>query len=187
MSERWAIIGNGPGGSDFQAGSVPRGATVMAVNTAARRIQQDLIDYHFIRGMRADFIIPLPRAKIVTIRARRCKGYYDQYGIETIDCRRWVIDEDQPDSQVWCRGSYTPYRDPIGVQAMMYVVNRGAKSIEVWGFEGDFPLAPDDEATNYQGTMMRKITAGAPDVHFTFYGQLAYDLAGPNITKAGRA
>jgi len=93
----------------------------------------------------------------------------------------------------WRRGSYI--RSCSGVVALQYAINHGATDIHMVGMEGytalEGPQYFNGQPANNKShrfaqmchfPLTQRIIAQCPDVSFTTYGRLTYDLFGDNVT-----
>jgi len=201
---QWHVIGSGPSGHGIDREQLSVG-WIVCVNTAVLRIPLDLIDFHLFRTARRWQKFPELVAHdvtLVTFRHTEAEGWPPNRrpddkppawaaGVEILD-----VDPDQhptPEAPVatWKRGTYSPFRDPVGPQAVQFCVNNGADLVHLRGLEGGdrgHDGLPADEiqadAVRYHAYILQAVVNECPDVTFIQYGKPLYRLVGPNVEAA---
>ncbi len=95
--------------------------------------------------------------------------------------------------RIWVRGITVPMCG--GGLALQFAVNHGGKDIHLVGLEGYRGEGHKDYFTGQMGNSLgikytkvvygpfvRKVVTRLQDVHFTFYGDLSYEVEGDNVT-----
>lgn len=208
----WAVVGSGPSGKHIGERDL-LAPTVVVVNMAVEYIPPQWIDYHLFRHPRLHRffdrliehdvkLLSFPdwheKEKQKSERLTEPPEWIGKVGmLESRD--EWLKDKNDR-TITWERGTYSPYRDPIGPQAVQFCVNNGATLIECWGLEGGpWKFVEYDsrtqkvltaknrgreslmDAAKYHRKIIQAVIDECPDVEFIFYGDLMYALEGDNV------
>lgn len=202
---KWSVVASGPSGLDVPDCALLH-SKVIVVNSAINRVNWDRVDYYLFRHPSVNDnkdLTPLLEKGIWLISVPAWIEAPDwRSAVEFIDCRDEFIKERGAKEITWKRGTYSPFTDPIGPQALQYAVNHGAEEVHCWGLEGgpfecvelkpaSGQVSPVSSApvtnvglTTYHRRIVHAVVRACPEVRFTFHGQLMYPMDFPNVELA---
>ena len=181
-AEHWLIVGSSPSAARFDDVRTPA-HRVVAVSHAVRQVPDCDVFVFKDKGSARDHedqivaMIADGRPVVTTTELRT--RYTPKPSLPWWDAMTFI---DVNPTTTFVRGEYAASK-LSGPLALYWAINHGATAIDIVGFEGLVELQRGIRGGAYveQARVLCAAAAGCADVSFRYYGELTWDIQGPNV------